>query len=189
MNVIIFSKDLPILGIDIDGVLNNLYKPLSILIKKEFGKKVDITNYDMFSNIDITESEKREFCNKHEKYLNTHVEAEWRCQFFLNKISQFYSLYLITARHYDIASNTIMWLNKNNIPFDEILFNCGDKVDCCQFLKTKYMIDDSPWNIRKLNKNQISCLIYDRPYNKQVKETKFIQRVENWQDIYNIVLK
>lgn len=135
--------------------------------------------------MNITQKERNEFMEKHEKEMNVPVEKD--CQFYLRKLSKKYNLYIITARPYNYALQTIKWLKKNRIPYDDILFKAGLKVDACKYMKTAYMIDDSPWNIRYLNKEGLNCLVFDRPYNKRIKDTEFITRVKNWKEIYQLI--
>ena len=157
---------------------------MSKLIKKYFKKKVDITNYDLWKDIDITEKEKHEFYDEHINELNDNTKVEWRCKYFLNQLSKYFRLYIITARHEDAKDITIKWLDEHDIPYDKIYFNSGDKLDVCKKLKVKCMIDDSPWNIRKLNKHKVNCFIFNRPYNGMVKNTDYTTRVNSWEDIY-----
>ena len=158
------------------------------MLNKELKIKVDIHNYDFFSQTKLTETEKRQFILDHSQELDKKLTPEWRCQFFLKKLAKYYKLNIVTARKYNQAASTIEWLDKNDIPYDNIYFNTGDKLDVCNFLNTQYMIDDSPWVVRKLNKNNVYSLIYNRPYNHMVKESQYTRRVNNWQEIYQILV-
>lgn len=170
------------LGIDIDGCLNRLYIPLARLIRKYYKVDVDITHYDIWDQLDVSNKEKNEFMAKHGKELK--VMPERNCQFFLRKLSKRYNLCIITARPYNYAKQTVKWLKVNNIPYNDILFKAGTKVDACKYMNVAYMIDDSPWNIRSLNRERIPCLIFDRPYNRTVRDTEYITRIKNWKEIY-----
>lgn len=175
------------LGVDIDGVLNSLYLPLAKLVKKYFKLKVDMSHYDMYDQIGLTETEWHKFLDEH--YDEMTINAEDKCQYYLQQLKNDYDIYIITARPYEFAQTTIQWLKDQNIYYDDILFKSGNKVDACKFVNVKYMIDDSPWNIHALNREKINCLIFDRPYNQTVKDTEFIQRVYNWNDIFTICNK
>lgn len=172
-----------ILGVDIDGVLNNLNSSLSKLLIKEYNAKIDITNYDLFKQCGLSTSEKNAFLEKVNSKLMK-IKPEWRCQEYLNEIQKQYKIFILTARPEKIEKDTLTWLYMNNIPYNKIYFNAGLKYKLCKKLKVKYMIDDSPWNIRYLNIHKVHSLIFDRPYNTRVKETAFIKRVYSWQDIY-----
>lgn len=175
------------LGVDIDGVLNNFHTAVSKVIKKQFHKDVDPTNYDLFKGIQISDSGRKAFLKDHMEQINEETQLEWRVVEYLSRIQREYEICIITARSYDIAKETIEWLNNNAIPYDDVYFNSGEKIDVCQWLNTEWMIDDSPWNIRKLNKNKIKCMVFDQPYNSTVKETEYTTRVSSWQEIYEIL--
>ena len=178
-------KEKKILGIDIDNVINNLQEPLVQLIRKKLHIKVDTSKYDLFENSNMTDSQRYKFFNDNSDWLHQHVKPNWRCAFYIKKLRVQFYIILITARHFDIAPETQNWLKKYDILYDELHFNTGDKVDACKYFKVNYMIEDSPFNLRKLNKSGISTLIYDQPYNKSISETDIATRVYSWEDIYN----
>ena len=173
--------------VDIDGVLNQLYLVIAQIIKREFNTNVDISQYDLFRQISLTEEEKINFYNNFQNEIDNKTKPEWRCQQYLYEIKKQYNICITTARPNALKENTLQWLYNHNIPYDRIFFNCGQKVNICKKLKSKYIIEDSPWNVNALNMNKIYTLIFNRPYNTQIKENKYITRVYNWQDIYNIL--
>ena len=175
------------LGVDIDNCLNNLNVHLLKLIKKYYKVKIDESIYDIWDKLGISDKEKISFLTKHQDELQ--LDIEQHCRYYLRKLQNLYNIYIITARPYSFAKETIYWLDRNNIPYDEIYFRAGNKVDACKFLNIKYMIDDSPWNILSLQKNEIPCLIYDRPYNQRIKNNQFVNRVYSWKDIYKFLIE
>lgn len=177
-----------ILGIDIDGVLNYLHLYLIREIKKAFNINANIKNYDLFKSCGITEKEKNKFYENTRYSLFNKLQPEWRCAEYLYEINKQYNIYIITARPYEIEQDTLDWLYKWNIPFDDITFDAGSKLDACKKLQVTYMIEDSPWNVKLLNTNKINTFIFDRPYNAFIKDTKYITRVYNWKDIYELLI-
>lgn len=174
--------------VDIDGVLNQLYLTIAHIIHREFNINVDISQYDLFRQISLTPDEKNNFYNKFQDEIDKKTKPEWRCQQYLYELKKQYRICIATARPNILRESTLLWLYNHNIPYDKIFFNCGQKVDICKKLKSKYIIEDSPWNVNALSMNKINTLIFSRPYNLQIKNNKYITRVYNWQDIYNIIL-
>lgn len=174
--------------VDIDGVLNQLYLAIAHIIHREFNINVDISQYDLFRQISLTPDEKNNFYNKFQDEIDKKTKPEWRCQQYLYELKKQYRICITTARPNILRESTLLWLYNHNIPYDKIFFNCGQKVDICKKLKSKYIIEDSPWNVNALGMNKINTLIFSRPYNLQIKNNKYITRVYNWQDIYNIIL-
>ena len=174
------------LGVDIDNCLNNLNNRLLKLVKKYYNVTIDEKYYDIRKELKLTNKEWLEFIENHQKELKVTVENQ--CQYYLRKLQKIYNIYIITARPYSFADETIQWLKLNKIPYDDIFFQSGNKVDTCKFLNINYMIEDSPWNILALQKNEINCLIYDRPYNQHIKNNDYVERVYNWQNIYKFLI-
>jgi len=174
-----------ILGVDIDNVINNFYIPMSKLIEKKFKIKVDVTKYDLFDKLNMNDSARRKFYEDNIEWLDNNIKPNWRCSLYLHKLQSYFKIIILTARHYNIAPETQNWLIRYDIPFDEIHFNTGNKVDACKFFKVNYMIEDSPFNLRKLNKEGIATLIFNQPFNQRVAETEIATRVTSWEDIYN----
>ena len=174
----------PILGVDIDNVINNMQQVILQVIKKKLGKSVEPEVYDIFKKLNMNDSQKYHFLEDNWSIIMEKIQPQWRVSFFLNKLKDKYKIILITAQPYEIAEITVNWLKKYHINYDDIRFNAGDKVAACKFFKVEYMIDDSPWNLRKLNKEQVKTLIFNQPYNQNVSETEFATRVYSWDDIY-----
>lgn len=179
------TNELPILGVDIDNVINDLQQPIIKLIKRVLHKDVDLKHYDVFKDLNMNDSQRYNFLNEHTQWLFDNIKPQWRVKFYLDKLKEFYQIILITARPYSLADISVRWLNKYAIYYDNIYFNAGDKVDVCKFVNTAYMIDDSPWNLRKLHKSRIKTLIFNQPYNHTVTEDELAVRVYSWENIYN----
>lgn len=177
-----------VLGIDIDNVINNLQQPVIKLIKQELHKDVDINHYNFFKDLHMNDSQRHDFFLKYAEWLFHNVKPQWRVAFYLQKLSEEYKIILITARQYNLAEMTVKWLKKYNIYYDELYFNAGDKVDACEFYNTEYMVEDSPWNLKKLNKANLKTLIFNQPYNQDVSENELAKRVYSWEDIYNFLI-
>ena len=175
------------LGVDIDNCLNNLNNRLLKLVKKYYNTTIDEKYYDIREELGLTNKEWLEFLNLHKKEIKTVVENQ--CQYYLKKLQKIYNIYIITARPYSFANETIQWLKLNKISYDDIFFRAGNKVDVCKFLDIDYMIEDSPWNILALQKNGINCLVYNRPYNQRIKNNDFVERIYNWQNIYQFLTR
>ncbi len=109
-------------------------------------------------------------------------------------------LYVITARKYSTMKNPLGrlsrslfkgWINKNNLHFEDILF-CSEintpeeKLDFCKQISAQIMIDDNPDVALFLAERGVTVLLFDAPYNKDVKH-KNITRVSDWNEIYRYI--
>lgn len=105
-------------------------------------------------------------------------------------------LYLITSRKFS-ADNTVPgrysrawlrdWLARNGLPFTDIRF-CAEKnvnkekLAACRQLGVDCMIEDSPAICSYLADRGVRVLVFDAPYNRMLAGPNLI-RVTNWQDI------
>lgn len=79
------------------------------------------------------------------------------------------------------------WLNKYNIPFDELVFSKYKAEECIQ-RGISIMIEDKPKNIIKCAKNNIKTICYHSSYNSNI-NTNNVFRCFSWYDIYNFLCK
>ena len=77
-------------------------------------------------------------------------------------------------------------LKINEIPFDNIYYTSGTKLEECQSLHADFIIEDSPKNIMFLS-NYLPVIVIDTPYNKGI-YGKNIYRAKNWLEVPSIVL-
>jgi len=177
------------IGIDIDGCLNNHHKNLYNYIINNYNIKIDLFQYD---NIQLL-LDKIGLKNLTELYKNipTKIDIpEFLSSYFVNKLYNKHNVYILTARSYAGANETVQWLNKYNFNYKDIFFKCGNKVDICYYKNIDYMIDDSPYNIYYLIKNNINTIVFSRPYNKKFCSDKFYDNIyiaKNWIEIYNYI--
>ena len=77
-------------------------------------------------------------------------------------------------------------LKINEIPFDNIYYTSGTKLEECQSLHADFIIEDSPKNIMFLS-DYLPVIVIDTPYNKGI-YGKNIYRAKDWLEVPNIVL-
>ena len=75
------------------------------------------------------------------------------------------------------------WLNKNNIPYNEIIAGPGSKKEKCIKNKLDIMIEDKASNVESISDaNPVLC--FDAPYNLHV-DKENVTRVYSWYQIYD----
>ena len=99
-----------------------------------------------------------------------------------------HKIILITYRNNilndNLIDNTKKYLKKNNIYYDDILFNALEKGKICKYNKIDLLIDDSPVNIESVKNAGIKYLVYPMFYNK-----KLFPRVNNWYEVLDYIKK
>ena len=171
------------IGIDIDGVLTNI-SDYQLINGTQYFK--NIYNYNGYEIKDIFNCSNRKqivFWLKNLKYfiMNARNGASEFC-FYLHNIG--HEIIIISARNKILKVYTKIWLKRNNIYYDNIIFT-KDKLRIIQHNDINLMIEDSPDNITVLNK-EIPVICMKAPYNENINE-KNIYMVSSFEEIYKII--
>lgn len=191
-----------VIATDADGVLTDMSGFNYIYGEKFFGHEpVDPAGYttaEIFG-----ESKAREFLFglRHFYDYCCRLEPRENASAVCGKLcSQGNSLYVITARKFSTMKNPLgglsrnmfrKWTEKNGFLFGDIFF-CSEKntpsrkLEYCRRISADIMIDDKPDIALYLAENGVKVLLFDAPYNKQVKHEN-ITRVHSWDEIYSFV--
>lgn len=172
------------IGIDIDGTVNNFQDIASKYIEKEYGFKWDGNSYEIYPN--LTSKEIHDFMSRHNQdFLNEVKPLEYARQGIVDLLNAKNQVFFITARDYSVAEDTLQWLKKNKFMYTDIYFNCGNKVATCKWKELDYMIEDCPYNLMELAKNNIPFIVYDQKYNQEIKGE--VYRSNNWEHIIDFL--
>lgn len=94
-------------------------------------------------------------------------------------------IYIITARdsefHKDPYNQSKIWLDKNNINYDNLIVNARDKAKVCLENKIDILIDDSISNCNNVANVGIKTILIGNKLNNN------IQTFNNWKDIYTYI--
>ena len=146
------------IGIDIDGVINNLAAyyiecGTKYCYEKNIDTKINISAYKPCDIFGWGRSIEKDFREKYYKELL--IGNDFLRINAVKVIQQLYldhELFIITARtDKDLPSTivasmktiTLKWLSRNNIPFNNLFFSTVDKVSAIHKLKLDWMIEDN----------------------------------------------
>lgn len=181
-------------GIDIDGCLADYTKGLAKVVSREKGIPLDQLIEPSSFNFNETPWD----LDTREKFLHYHNMGVEELMFytldvlpgaaeatrtlheegFINHIIT--SRFFTTGTLYEVNRQTISWLDKNNICCDEYsLTNTKEKVH------VDIAIDDAPHNILAYQANNIPCIIFDHPYNRELNGLRF----GSWDEIVDFLLR
>lgn len=192
------TKNKPIIGVDIDGVLCDFNGVMQRIFRNSFGVEYSldqVTTWHYHECLPVTQKQFNSACA---------LFGRQHCEFApllpgaaegMRVLTQDYRIWLITARHDDTLPQTRRWLEHNGIPHDALIFARGkgefaDVVSC--------MIEDSPRTALHFAKRDVPVVLMDAPYNRGVfadnerhsvdlKLQRNIQRVEFWEDVPRLV--
>lgn len=94
----------------------------------------------------------------------------------LGWLQQHYRIVIITARHPDSRPQTQEWLERHEIPFDELHFS-EDKTDVAEHITLA--VDDHPEHVRGYSNRGIPVFLMDQPWNQKF-SAPLVTRVTSW---------
>lgn len=192
-----------ILGLDIDDTSGKYLKALKqFIINHEQGGSFaglsesqidshfpDMSAYDSFE-WSVINGDRAKFKKYHEDAVDnglyTQIEpfegvsdALWKLKNEHDfRIFVITSRFVIPGQNSKVISDTGIWLDKHNIPYDDIMFT-SNKVN----VLADVYIDDSMHNILPLQEAGRKTIVYDRSYNRHLTGP----RAHNWEEAYQLI--
>jgi 5'-nucleotidase len=105
-------------------------------------------------------------------------ETLWKLDSEGHHIRVITSRFVRHGQNYRVISSTGEWLDKHDIPYRDIMF-VRNKMD----VFADIYIDDSPENILAFQKAGRPVIIFEAPYNREMKGL----RAKNWDEVYEII--
>ncbi len=186
------------IGIDIDNVLSKFNESLldEFLMEDKSKRNSGIVNNDLYITrgmFDWSKEETDEFYNNNIERIAINLDMVDNASYYIKKLKEDGNeIYIISGRdngeYSDPYNMTINWLKKYDIPYNELIltdaYKHQEKADICKEIGIDVMIDDSINVCTKCNENDIECILFETPFNKN--ENRF-NRLKNWKEIYNYI--
>lgn len=184
-----------IIGIDIDGVLtdDNTYR-LDCMSKYCYENNLNNLDYPYayedkckWSNETLEDYRKQYFFN----YIKNVPARRFASEIIKKLREEGHKIIIITGRYKtqedsdigkQMREDTINWLNKNGIIYDDICFTFSPKTKAVKEKNVDVMIDDSPRVIPEVTKI-VKAFCFDNSYNTHL-DFPNMTRVFSWYDIY-----
>lgn len=189
------------IGVDIDGVLNDVGEwhyscGFKFCIENDIKRGFHPEKYMIEEQFELTDEENYKFWKEYIFDLMVSIPTRPYAAKALGLIKELgHEIVILTARdnrfltnQYENTMNFYVeeWLNKNNIPFDEIIAGPGSKKDKCIKNNIDIMVEDKASNVIKIS-DVIPVLCFDTPYNLDVDKDN-VKRVYSWYQIYDYFL-
>ncbi len=194
-----------IIGIDVDGVLADIYKYQMEYATPYFKKKydMDIVNpneYDLKDIFGCTSVQREKFWLKYIwGYCMKIPMAAWAAEAVKNLHENGHVIYVITGRAHTTEKGITgkvfrwmlkHWMNKNKFYYDKIFYvseknSADEKASVCINENVDVLIDDKPCNIHAL-KDKINVICYDAVWNRDEREVDYC-RAENFVEVEQIL--
>lgn len=187
------------IGIDIDGVLTDFERQVTdfatkMSVEEKWPIDVNVDEYLAIDAFNWTKEQTNRFWDRYKiKYLTESPVRTFAPEIIEKLKKEGNKIYLITARHDDempkeyygkMQPITKEWLKKQNIKYDEIIFE-KEKLQPCVENSIDVIIEDSPSNIQNLS-SKIKVIKFDCQYNKHVNNENIITAY-SWYHIYQII--
>lgn len=191
-----------IIGIDIDGVLTDMFRYVC-KARKKYNKENNIKGTKVKASLNFNEcfGWSKEQCDK---FWNEWIWDYSKNVKFYKSASKYikklkndgHNIYFVTKRHFlgaddedGIKMKQLLnsQLNKYDICYDKIFAVDRTSTKLTSLIENKVdiMIDDEVKNIEEISK-QIPTICYTAKYNKKYKN-KNVYRCKNWKEIYNLI--
>lgn len=189
------------IGVDIDGVLNNYGEwhysyGFKFCTDNGIDRGFDPYKYMIEEKFNLTVEENYRFWKEYIFDLMVSIPTRPYAGKVLQMLKGMgHEIVILTARDNRFLTNQYAntmnfyveeWLNKNGIPYDEIIAGAGNKLDKCIKNKLDVMIEDKASNVIKIS-DVIPVLCFDAPYNLDVNKEN-VTRVYSWYQIYKYFL-
>lgn len=187
------------IGIDIDNVISDLDKTfLEEFLKEDKNKRnTGIVNpnakHMTEGMFDWTQNEIDDFLVNNMDRMSMNFELIPQSKYYIDKLKDDGNkIIIITGRDKRIFKNpkevTKEWLEKNNIYYDELVFEKSpNKIEECKNFKVDIMLDDLAINVKKLRENNVNAYLVRTRYNENYSLN--MPMLLNWEDIYNFIKK
>lgn len=180
------------IGIDIDDTICNSWNCIIPVVSDYF--KIDIEklkrkNKCYFESLTCTKEEWMRFVRENFELLAPKFPLKEDVVNVINKLKEDNNeIIIITARsdngYTDPYKISYDYLVNNNIKFDKLIVNGGNKGKCCKQEKIDLFIDDSVDNCKNINSYGIDVLLFDAKFNRKCQDFK---RVYNWNEVYDYI--
>lgn len=182
-----------IIGVDLDGVTGKYVEVLRTFVSNQLGipeaermtmfpEPIDynFTNWPHVSNdfVKFHSEAVAAGLYKDMDVMDGASETLWRLNGEGDHLRVITSRFVKHGQNYKVVANTAEWLDKNDIPYRDIMF-VHEKVD----VYADVYIDDSPSNILKFDAAGRTVIIFDAPYNQGMAG----MRAYTWDDVYEFI--
>lgn len=186
------------IAIDIDDVLVEFVPSLARWYNDKFGTNLKKEDFYTFAFHEIWGGTHLESVGKVRKFLDSGIikdlnVIEGAAEVLKELDNKGHELHIVTSRFPDLHEDTLIWLDRHfKGIFKEVHFGHNkiskqkdslSKAERCKQLDIDLLIDDLPEHALECAKKGIRVLLFDAPWNQDIKENKKIKRVCGWGDV------
>ena len=183
------------IAVDIDGVLLDLIGRFCNIYNKEFNTNKtakDITRWEFFKDWKVSEELIYAIFHKAYKDSMSLPLIDESAPRILKELNKKHHVDLVTARNIDFKQYLLERLNsldiKKGIHYRKLIHVETKPYDLKLQLNHDIIIDDNPNLVESIIVfNYKTLLLYDQPWNQNLKENGNVKRVYNWSQIRKLI--
>lgn len=178
------------IGIDLDGVICDLYKITRPLFKEMYDIEVSEACMDVESEYGLTKKQVTDLfteAGKRGMYRDAAVYDKTRSH--LVNISRQYNIFYVTVRdfYHQIKKDTFYWLDKNKLPYFRVVFS-RSKHKIADRENFQFFVDDDPNICNRVAKTNTPTFLFKRPWNRNTIIDPLVKITDSWQEIEDILI-
>lgn len=184
------------IGIDLGEVVFEFVRGYLRIYELRYGKKApafeEIYTPDIWKVLEITKTEENELMDDfyHSELFKNLALTEGANE-GVHALAESDDIYFITSRPRKLIPQTIASLDKH---FYDIVFNVfysGDrhngqgkkKAGICKQFNIKTIVEDDPRSSLECANNGIDVILFDRPWNQDIKNINNLKRANGWREL------
>jgi uncharacterized HAD superfamily protein len=181
------------IGIDLDEVVMELIKPFLDFYNKKYKKNhsfEDWISYDFLRDIGEISESSDVFTEFFTTDFYSNAKLIEGAEQAIKEIGKNHDIFFITSRSKKISKQTEEHLKEFFPELSFTLIHSGDvfgeaktKAEICNDLGICFYLEDNPDFCLNCAENNINVFVFDRPWNKNIKDHQNITRVFSWEDI------
>lgn len=183
------------IGIDLDGVVCDLYPATYPLLEEMYGIDIKNTPVEKLqgrweTGFNLTQKQLTDLfieAGRRGVYRNAPVYPFARKN--LVKISRQYNIFYVTVRDFypGVKKDTFYWLDKNKLPYFRVVFT-RSKHKVAQKENFQFFIDDSTDQCNRMAKTTVPTYMFKQPWNEEAQTDSLVKIITDWREVSKILL-
>jgi len=180
------------IGIDIDGVICNLYEDAFPVLKSMYPAKVtgDAFNSSWEKEFNLTEEQVMDcFKEVGRRGMLRRAKIYPGAKESLYKLNRKYNIYFVSWRNYipNSREDTLYWLDSNKIPYEKLVIT-NNKHKIAMKEQFCFFLDDNAMQCNRMAKSVVPTYLYRRPWNANEPTDALVKVVNNFKEVEKILL-
>ena len=176
------------IALDLDGVLADTMRLWLKLWNRRTGQELsydDLIEWDFWKNLGISEAEFMEVMNEAWRMWKSLPPTEPNLSEKVSKLKTLGRIDIVTARPRETEKYALKWLEEHGVFYDSYVWVRSSRVK--SKLDYDVFIDDSPRIVDGCVMRRKMLLLYDRPWNRNISENRFVRRIRSLSEAYDIL--